>query len=790
MVTKGTRLQQNKHQSHGFTLIELLAVIVVLAIIALIATPIVMNTIKSVQKGAAERSAKRYIDAVELAIASDRLHNDLLPDGTYTVNEVGNLVFGEKTLNVGVSGDKPAAGSAVTIQNGQVLPSGTVMIINNYIVTIDEYGMVTAMIANKTDIVGSMNNQNTITLSSSLPDDTYTLKYEDSGGIMTNYADICILKPGESYDDFILQNAAPQGATQIGVYNSSEVRVGSIIFTTTFSQNFGNKLYSFGVLSDVHIGYGDDNYASALTYLTQTENVSFITVAGDLTDSCTEWEIYQNIVNAYANGTPVYETTGNHDTPYWYGKVNGGYNNEDISEYTETIKNLVETYTDDSLYYSFTKGNDVFIMVGIQSNYGGRMFTQEELQWLYETLEANKDKRCFVFVHVPPDRTSGNANGWSDKEDMDGTEQTVFTSLLEHYSNVTVFHGHTHQSFRLQVEADDATYDNYLGRHSIHIPSVGGTRGSLSSDNGGSQGYVVDVYSNGIVLKGINFLTGEYLPIAQYRLDTLLNDVQQNTYVDNTHTINCEKANIEWTFGTHIDKISGAVASRTEYASSNYITINSDKKYYLHTMYGSPYGMDVLCYDASGIYIGYSTIGLGTTNKYTAPIELNSLIKAGTASIRLRMYTGTTYNRHTAPIFITAIESESNSDTLTYTNVLETVGYIENKRISGSSGSIVDNTGTYVTGLIPVTNGSVIRFKNIKIPIDGGNYKNNVALYNADGSYYTGYELKSNSVNVTTDTNGNIIAYIIDHTNDIAFLRISAEFIDENSIITVNQPIS
>ena len=34
----------------GFTLIELLAVIVVLAIIALIATPIVMNIIKSAKK--------------------------------------------------------------------------------------------------------------------------------------------------------------------------------------------------------------------------------------------------------------------------------------------------------------------------------------------------------------------------------------------------------------------------------------------------------------------------------------------------------------------------------------------------------------------------------------------------------------------------------------------------------------------------------------------------------------------------------------------------------------------
>ena len=59
----------------GFTLIELLAVIVVLAIIALIATPIVMNTIKNAKKGAAERTADNYIKQVETAVAEAKLEN-------------------------------------------------------------------------------------------------------------------------------------------------------------------------------------------------------------------------------------------------------------------------------------------------------------------------------------------------------------------------------------------------------------------------------------------------------------------------------------------------------------------------------------------------------------------------------------------------------------------------------------------------------------------------------------------------------------------------------------------
>ena len=58
-------------KKRGFTLIELLAVIVVLAIIALIATPIVMNTIKSSKKGATIESVRNMIHAAELYFISE-----------------------------------------------------------------------------------------------------------------------------------------------------------------------------------------------------------------------------------------------------------------------------------------------------------------------------------------------------------------------------------------------------------------------------------------------------------------------------------------------------------------------------------------------------------------------------------------------------------------------------------------------------------------------------------------------------------------------------------------------
>ena len=114
----------------AFTLIELLAVIVVLAIIALIATPIVMKTIKNAKKGAAERSADSYIKQVEVAVATSKLDGNEVQDGTYTINDKGNLsVPGLKDdeLKIEMSGSRPKGG-AVTITNGQAtLTSPTVI---------------------------------------------------------------------------------------------------------------------------------------------------------------------------------------------------------------------------------------------------------------------------------------------------------------------------------------------------------------------------------------------------------------------------------------------------------------------------------------------------------------------------------------------------------------------------------------------------------------------------------------------------------------------------------------
>ena len=125
----------------GFTLIELLAVIVVLAIIALIATPIVMNTIKNAKKGAAERTADNYIKQVETAVAEERLSKNEVLEGEYQITSDGNLCrdksascSDDNKIKIEMSGTKPTSGK-IKITNGSVDQTSSTMAIGDYTVS-------------------------------------------------------------------------------------------------------------------------------------------------------------------------------------------------------------------------------------------------------------------------------------------------------------------------------------------------------------------------------------------------------------------------------------------------------------------------------------------------------------------------------------------------------------------------------------------------------------------------------------------------------------------------------
>lgn len=328
------------------------------------------------------------------------------------------------------------------------------------------------------------------------------------------------------YSSLIEQNTAPKNVKHIGVYNSSGVKIGEVKVGKLALPDVGEKLYSFGAVSDIHLQAetAQADFQKALTFFNEVENVDFICICGDLSNSgiVAEHTPYTTIVNTYSPNTPVYECTGNHDV---------------VSAEGGTIGSL----TGNPLYYTFEQGNDLFIMFGMYTQTGD-IFTTEQLQWLYEILEANRNKRCFVFQHCLRWDGSGKPYQGSPTGNLLNCDKgKVFASLMEHYKNVIWFHGHSHMDFDSQEDCSYANYDRMYGCHSIHIPSLALPRDYQDSAYvnvyAESEGYVVDVYENHIVLRGRDFVSEKFLPIATYCIDTTPQTIEANTFTDSTGVI-------------------------------------------------------------------------------------------------------------------------------------------------------------------------------------------------------------------------------------------------------------
>ena len=343
------------------------------------------------------------------------------------------------------------------------------------------------------------------------------------------------------YKHFIPQNTAPSGATEIGVYNASGEKVASIPLGR-MTPPAKEKLYSFGIVSDIHVV--DNPYVAwqpipkfdnALMHF-ENQNCALCIVCGDLTntgfyrrtdesDASTtyldeaQFAKYKEICDKHT--IPVYEICGNHESYYGMPITNN--------------LPLLETYTGKGvLSYIVTQGNDLFILCGQPKD--AAVMSDEDFTWLSETLETNKDKRCFVFVHSHIDdnveggiEDSGNPC-YARENSIFGywgaTKRTNFINLMKQYPNTILFHGHTHIKFQAQEFDKDANYSEENGFKSVHVPSSGAPRTLISADgtweaaDSESQGYIVDVYDDCIVLNGWDFVGNECVPLGTFKIDT------------------------------------------------------------------------------------------------------------------------------------------------------------------------------------------------------------------------------------------------------------------------------
>lgn len=330
----------------------------------------------------------------------------------------------------------------------------------------------------------------------------------------------------------IPQNTAPVGAKHIGVYDTNGNQITTIPLGR-MTPPTEEPLYSFGIVSDLHISHNTavawqpiPKFDNALTQF-EEHNCAFCIACGDLTntgfylraDESTagteylderQFAKYKEVCDKHT--IPVYEIMGNHESYYGMPITNN--------------LALLETYTGKNvLSYTVTQGDDLFILCGQPKD--AWVMSSEDFQWLRETLEANTDKRCFVFVHSYIEEDSGDPKDYRENSIFETWGyKAAFMSLLAQHKNAILFHGHSHTKFENQQFDVNANYTEKNGFKSVHVPSLGTPRnidtetGKTPEDVNASQGYIVDVYDDYIILNGRDFVGGEWVPMGVLKIDT------------------------------------------------------------------------------------------------------------------------------------------------------------------------------------------------------------------------------------------------------------------------------
>ena len=268
----------------------------------------------------------------------------------------------------------------------------------------------------------------------------------------------------------------------------------------------GNKLYTFGAISDIHLrpdnyGHGIDDFNRTIPLL-QNLGAEFVGISGDLGyyGNTNELELYQSALNMLAT-VPFHVVRGNHDKPF---------SDADWQTYTGFAPN-----------HEFVYNGDVFLFVSLDyaNNTTGTVDAGYTvgLAWLKERLTRYKGARIFVFIHFPPTGYSGLADGQYYGWSSESTEDEAFVKAINQTKNVVVFTGHTHYRLNVQETYDNVNIYRFNGSNTalVHVPSNSRPRdASGTTVEQYSEGYIVEVYEQGLVIRGIDFVSGQ--PMLDY----------------------------------------------------------------------------------------------------------------------------------------------------------------------------------------------------------------------------------------------------------------------------------
>ena len=366
----------------------------------------------------------------------------------------------------------------------------------------------------------------------------------------TEFAEVSVSGGGGSAEIYGY-TAIPEGAETVLAYTGSVCR-GSAPIPAEKQADNGAPLYTFGSISDVHFNRynrsltGDDaviTFRQALDFYA-ANGVSLVAHSGDICTNGEEDSLrkFNRIAGQYA--FPVYSCTGNHDVgdgpiqDLWVK-----YINPDV--YADPARADVTLAPNgwDFVYHPESLHGDVFVFFNQQNwDYNkptSRLVTDAQLDWLAEVFEQYKNTRVYLYFHtfMADDANNPQVGEGNLVNDAGETYDLVYTvgtpdevrlrALLKQYKNVIFFNGHSHWAFeccklnpQLNVTSYGGTWATLVHNSSVSSPRTVGPNDKKRTELNmrSSQGYLVQVYDDRIVLTGVEFWGTRFLSCATFNI--------------------------------------------------------------------------------------------------------------------------------------------------------------------------------------------------------------------------------------------------------------------------------
>ena len=252
---------------------------------------------------------------------------------------------------------------------------------------------------------------------------------------------------------------------------------------------------SFAVVSDVHVETNTaqtiKNLNGVLNGIKAGENIDANVFTGDnvMNGQVLENVFFYTAVKGVLHDEKNYVITGNHDLGNGEGDYSKFRSNFILFNNLFLGNNIKELY-----YYRVVNGCYMIFLSSEDLCVGDYVISDAQMEWLESVLEEAKAANApiLVFNHHPiyliRDR-----------------DYRSLAWLLQKYDNLLYFHGHYHN------ELDAENFYEWHGVDCINLP-----RATESNEFEPGDGVVVEVYENEILVKGRDFIKGEWIDGLRY----------------------------------------------------------------------------------------------------------------------------------------------------------------------------------------------------------------------------------------------------------------------------------